>query len=95
MIKMYDFKNQYLNIKNKIDYSSIQSVLNDSAFFNEKYVQNLKINFQNILIQNILLQSIMELRLYILLFCCITYIGNNDEVLVPSFSFLPHVNLFH
>ena len=44
MIKMYDFKNQYLNIKNEID-TAVQNVLNDSAFSNGKYVQEFENKF--------------------------------------------------
>ena len=44
MIKMYNFNSQYKMIKNEID-SSIQSVLDDSAFSSGKYVENFEDKF--------------------------------------------------
>ena len=44
MIKMYDFKKQYGQLKNKIN-NSIECVLNDSAFSNGKYVKSFESKF--------------------------------------------------
>ena len=46
MIKMYDFKTQYNQIKDRID-NSVQSVLNDSAFSSGKYVEKFENEFSN------------------------------------------------
>ena len=54
MIKMYDLKAQYNQIKDKID-NSVQSVLNDSAFSSGKYIEkwsfwlDLKICYRTVL----------------------------------------------
>ena len=85
MIKMYDFKSQYLGIKNQID-NSIQNVLNDSAFSNGKYVQQFEKQFSEYIGSNHCLAvnngtSALHIALLAL------GIKANDEVLVPSFSF--------
>jgi len=85
MIKMYDFKSQYLGIKDKID-CSIQKVLNDSAFSNGKYVQIFEKSFSDYLCSNHCVAvnngtSALHLALMAL------DIKQGDEVLVPSFSF--------
>ena len=44
MVKMYDFKKQYLSIKDEID-SSIQNVLDKSAFSNGMFVEHFEKDF--------------------------------------------------
>ena len=85
MVKMYDFKKQYGQIKNKID-ESIQSVLNDSAFSNGKYVQSFELKFSNYLNSKYCVAvnngtSALHISLLAL------GIKPDDEVLIPSFSF--------
>ena len=85
MIKMYDFKSQYNKIKNEID-NSIQSVLNDSAFSSGKYVDNFEYNFSGYIGVNYCVAvnngtSALHAALLAL------DIKDEDEVLVPSFSF--------
>ena len=85
MIKMYNFNNQYKMIKNEID-SSIQSVLNDSAFSSGKYVQNFENKFSNYIGSKYCIAvnngtSALHAALLAL------DIKDKDEVLVPSFSF--------
>jgi Predicted pyridoxal phosphate-dependent enzyme apparently involved in regulation of cell wall biogenesis len=85
MIKMYDFNNQYKMIKNEID-SSIQSVLDDSAFSSGKYVENFEHKFSNYIGSKYCVAvnngtSALHAALLAL------DIKSGDEVLVPSFSF--------
>ncbi len=85
MIKMYNFNSQYKMIKNEID-SSIQSVLNDSAFSSGKYVQNFEHKFSNYIGSKYCVAvnngtSALHAALLAL------DIKSGDEVLVPSFSF--------
>ena len=85
MIKMYDFKNQYLNIKNDIDIA-VQNVLDDSAFSNGKYV----LEFENKFSRYINSKYCSAVNngtsaLHIALMALNVKYG--DEVLVPSFSF--------
>jgi len=85
MIRMYDFKAQYNQIKDKID-NSIQSVLNDSAFSSGKYVEKFENEFSNyigskycVAVNNgtsALHASLLALN-----------IKYGDQVLVPTFSF--------
>ena len=82
---MYDFKKQYLSIKDEIN-SSIQNVLDDSAFSNGKYVQQFEKEFSEYIGSNYSLSvnngtSALHIALLAL------NISSNDEVLVPSFSF--------
>jgi len=85
MIKMYDFKNQYLNIKNQID-TAIQNVLNDSAFSNGKYVQEFENKFSKYInSKHSVAVNNGTSALHVALMAL--DIGYNDEVLVPSFSF--------
>ena len=85
MIKMYNFNSQYKMIKDKID-SSIQSVLNDSAFSSGKYVQDFENKFSNYIGSQYCVAvnngtSALHAALLAL------DIKPGDEVLVPSFSF--------
>ena len=93
MIKMYNFKNQYKSIKREID-TSLQNVLIDTAFSNGKYVQEFEDNFSKYLDSKFCIAvnngtSALHIALMAL------NLKSGDEVLVPSFSFLLHANLFH
>ena len=85
MIKMYNFNSQYKMIKSEID-SSIQSVLNDSAFSSGKYVQNFENKFSNYIGSKYCVAvnngtSALHAALLAL------DVKPGDEILVPSFSF--------
>ena len=85
MIKMYNFNSQYKMIKDEID-SSIQSVLNDSAFSSGKYVQNFENKFSNYIGSKYCVAvnngtSALHSALLAL------DVKPGDEILVPSFSF--------
>ena len=85
MIKMYDFKSEYLSIKEEIN-SKITDVLNDSAFSSGKYVEKFEEDFSNysaskycVAVNNgtsALQSALMALG-----------ISFGDEVIVPTFSF--------
>ena len=85
MVKMYDFKKQYLSIKDEID-SSIQNVLDKSAFSNGMFVEHFEKDFSKYIGANYCLAvnngtSALHIALLAL------NIKDKDEVLVPSFSF--------
>ena len=85
MVKMYDFKSEYLSLKNEID-NKLNDVLNDSAFSNGKYVETFEKDFSNysgskycVAVNNgtsALQAALMALD-----------VGFGDEVIVPTFSF--------
>ena len=85
MVKMYDFKSEYLMLKDEID-SKLNDVLNDSAFSSGKYVEAFEKDFSNysgskycVAVNNgtsALQAALMALG-----------VGFGDEVIVPTFSF--------
>ena len=85
MVKMYNFKSEYLMLKDEID-SKLNDVLNDSAFSSGKYVEAFEKDFSNysgskycVAVNNgtsALQAALMALG-----------VGFGDEVIVPTFSF--------
>jgi len=86
MIQMVDLRSQYLRIKNEID-ESIQNVLMDSAFIKGTYVASFEKNFGTYLnVDHVVGVGNGTDALQIALMAL--GIGPGDEVIAPSFTFV-------